>query len=163
MVASMNEDKKQAELLARRTEIVDTALKGLNDRELAEFKKVLRTYIYVNEKLFWTKKTLLTLDSSLEANQKSIFMELITRERYKSNQDFLRKTTLELKKEFYELELEKIGISYVPYQKEYQLIRDNLNNPNLTEEEEQQQNVISNLYGVSLKIKVLQVMGISIT
>ena len=61
----------------------------------------------------------------------------------------------ELKKEFYELELEKIGISYVQYQKEFQLIRDNLNNPNISEEEESHQDLISNLYGVSLKIKVL--------
>ena len=91
MVISMDEDKKLGELLARRTEIVDRALKGLNDKELAEFQKVLRTYVYVYEKLFWTKKSLLAIDSSLDANQKSIFMELITRERYKSNQDFLRK------------------------------------------------------------------------
>ena len=161
MVATMNEDKKESELLARRTELVDKKLKELNDKELAEFQKILRTYRYVYDKLFWTKERLLALDSKLEANQKSILMELITRERYKSHQDFLQKITLELKKDFYELELEKIGITYVQYQKEFQLIRDNLNNPNLSEEEESQQNLISNLYGVSLKIKVLQQMGIS--
>ena len=105
---------------------------------------------------------MLALDSKLEANQKSILMEVITRERYKSHQDFLEKITLELKKEFYELELEKIGIRYVYYQKEFQLIRDNLNNPNLSEEEESEHNLIANLYGVSLKLKVLQQMGISL-
>lgn len=161
MVATMNEEKKQAELLARRTELVDRKLKELNDKEVAEFQKILRTYRYVYDKLLWTKKYLLALDSKLEANQKSILMELITRERYKSHQDFLEKITLELKIDFYELELEKIGITYVQYQKEFQLIRDNLNNPNLSEEEESQQDLISNLYSVSLKIKVLQQMGIS--
>ena len=88
-------------------------------------------------------------------------MYLITREEYKSTQDYVTKLTEEFKKEFYELELAKIGISYVPYQKEFELIRNDLLNPNLSEEENNKNNLISELYSVSLKIKVLQRMGCS--
>ena len=69
------------------------------------------------------------------------------------------KKTEELKREIYEIELEKIGISYVSYQKEFELIRNDLDNPNLTEDEKYKNNLISELYSVSLKIKVLQRMG----
>ena len=163
MVAEMNEEKKQAELLARRTALVSAKLNEITPKEVEEFERVLRTYYFVYEKLRWTKKILAATEEKLSKNQNSILMYLITREEYKSNQDYVTKLTEEFKREFYELELEKIGISYVPYQKEFEQIRNDLLNPNLSEEENHKNHLISELYSVSLKIKVLQRMGCSFT
>lgn len=157
----MTDDKKDAALLARRTALVSAKLNELTPKEVAEFERILRTYYFVYEKLRWTKKILAATKEKLSKNQNSILMYLITREEYKSNQDYVTKLTEEFKREFYELELEKIGISYVPYQKEFEQIRNDLLNPNLSEEENHKNNLISELYSVSLKIKVLQSLGYS--
>ena len=161
MVETMTDDKKDAALLARRTALVSAKLNELTPKEVAEFERILRTYYFVYEKLRWTKKILAATKEKLSKNQNSILMYLITREEYKSNQDYVTKLTEEFKREFYELELEKIGISYVPYQKEFEQIRNDLLNPNLSEEENHKNNLISELYSVSLKIKVLQSLGYS--
>ena len=47
------------------------------------------------------------------------------------------------------------------YQKEFEQIRNDLLNPNLSEEENHKNHLISELYSVSLKIKVLQSLGYS--
>jgi hypothetical protein len=157
----MNEDKKQSELLSRRTALVAEKLKELNDKEVKEFEQILRTYRFASNNLGWTKIYLYALDKKLDANQKSLPMEIISNERYKSNQDFIQKVTLELKKEFYEYELEKMGLTYVSYQKEFELIKDEINNPNLSEAEVEKNELIVDLFNISLKIKVLQLMGFS--
>ncbi len=162
-VETMNDDKKSAELLARRTALVSAKLNELTPKEIQEFERVLRTYYFVYEKLRWTKQYLVAIEEKLNRNQNSILMYLITREEYKSNQDFINKKTEELKREIYESELEKIGISYVPYQKEFEQIRNDLLNPNLSEEENHKNHLVSELYNVSLKVKVLQRMGCSFT
>lgn len=164
MVATMNEDKKEAELLARRTNLVEEKLKELSDKQLKEFEKVLRKYRFVRNRLFWIKKSLITLNEHLEANQRTILMQIITRENYKSNQDYLRKISLEIKEEFYEFELEKIGIEYVPYQEEWELVKEKFDYHNLSEEEEKEQEKYKTkieLYTASLKMKVLQSLGYS--
>lgn len=157
----MSEDKKLSELLSRRTALVAAKLKELNDKEVKEFEQILRTYSFASNNLGWTKKYLYALDKKLDANQKSLPMEIISNERYKSNQDFIQKVTLELKKEFYEYELEKMGLTHVSYQKEFELIKDEINNPNLSEAEVEKNELIVDLFNISLKIKVLQLMGFS--
>ena len=157
----MSEDKKLSELLSRRTALVAAKLKELNDKEVKEFEQILRTYSFASNNLDWTKKYLYALDKKLDANQKSLPMEIISNERYKSNQDFIQKVTLELKKEFYEYELEKMGLTHVSYQKEFELIKDEINNPNLSEAEVEKNELIVDLFNISLKIKVLQLMGFS--
>jgi hypothetical protein len=157
----MTDDKKDAALLARRNALVSAKLNELTPKEVEEFERVLRTYYFVYEKLRWTKKILAATEEKLSKNQNSILMYLITREEYKSTQDYVTKITEEFKRDLYELELEKIGISYVPYQREFEQIRNDLLNPNLSEEENHKNHLISELYSVSLKIKVLQRMGCS--
>ena len=155
----MTDAQKQKELLSRRSALVDSKLKELSDRELEEFKRVLRTYRFVRDKLRWTKKSLVALNKSLEANQTSLLMAVITRENYKSSEDYLKKITLELKEEFYEFELEKIGIDYVPYQKEWELIIDDFDKQEFSDEE--QNKTLIDLYSASLNIKILQSLGYS--
>jgi hypothetical protein len=161
MVTTMTDIEKQKELLSRRGALVDSKLKELSDKELEEFERALRTYMFVRDKLRWTKKSLIALNKSLDANQTSLLMAVITRENYKSNQDYLRMITLELKQEFYEFELEKIGIDYVPYQKEWELVTEEFNNQKLSEEEQEENKTLIDLYSASLKIKILQRMGYS--
>ncbi len=161
MVETMNENKKNEELLARRTALVSDKLNEITPKEKEEFERVLRTYYFVYEKLRWTKQILAATEEKLSKNQNSILMYLITREEYKSTQNYVTKITEEFKRDLYELELEKIGISYVPYQREFEQIRNDLLNPNLSEEENHKNHLISELYSVSLKIKVLQRMGCS--
>jgi hypothetical protein len=159
MEITMTDAQKQKELLSRRSALVDSKLKELSDRELEEFKRVLRTYRFVRDKLRWTKKSLVALNKSLEANQTSLLMAVITRENYKSSEDYLKKITLELKEEFYEFELEKIGIDYVPYQKEWELIIDDFDKQEFSDEE--QNKTLIDLYSASLNIKILQSLGYS--
>ena len=154
----MTEDENLQIRLDRRSETVDTALKQLDAKELQHFQELLRTYIFVYEKLKWTKRLLTSLEGSLESHQKSLLMQVISNETYKSTQNFCEKITLDFKKEFYELEMEKIGISYVPYKIEYELIEDDLNK-NLPEEEKFKNQLVCDLYGVSLRMKVLQRIG----
>jgi len=161
MVIEMIEDKKLVELLSRRTELVNNTIKQIDDDKLAIYEKNLRIYKFLYNKKEFTKKYLKIMEDKLSQNENSLMMFLITKEHYKSNQDFMKMITLEMKKEFYELELEKIGITYVPYQEEFELIRDELNNPNLNEEEESKNQLICELYDISLKMKILQRMGCS--
>ena len=157
----MIEDKKLVELLSRRTELVNNKIKQIDDDKLAIYEKNLRIYKFLYNKKELTKKYLKFMEDKLSQNENSLLMFLITKEHYKSNQDFMKMITLEMKKEFYELELEKIGITYVPYQVEFELIRDELNNSNLSEEEESKNQLICELYDISLKMKILQRMGCS--
>ena len=160
MVADMTEDENLQKRLDDRSKTVDIALKLLDDKELKHFRELLRTYVFVYEKWKQNKRYLKNLNIILENNQKSFLMQVITSEKYKSNQDYCEKIALEMKQEFYEFELEKIGISYVPYQKEYELIEDYLNK-DLPDDEKLKNQLVCDLYGVSLQIKVLQRIGCS--
>ena len=157
----MNDEKKLQERLASRSEMVTKTLKTFDGEKVQKFEELLRTYMYVFDKLKWTKISLAALERELENNQKSFLMQFFTRETYQSNQDYFRKIALELKKEFYELEMTKLGITSVYFQKEYELIRDELNNSNLSEEEQAKHQLTCDLYSISLKMKILQRMGCS--
>lgn len=159
MVAQMIEDEKLRERITKRNKIVSETVKKFDGQEIEKYEKIVRTYKFICEKLRLTNLSLSVIEKGLENNQKSFVMQALTNDTYRSNQDFFQKITLELRKDFYELELAKIGITYVYHQKEYELIRDQLNNPNLTEDQHITNQLVVDLYDASLRMKVLQRMG----
>jgi len=161
MVAEMIDDKELKKRLASRSEIVNRTLKEFDGQKIQEFEKNLRIYNFLYDKLKWTKIYLASINKDLEKKQHSLLMQVLTNETYQSSQNYFQKITLELQKDFYELELVKIGISFVYFQEEYELIRDELNSSNLTDEEEAKHQLTCDLYSISLKMKILQRMGCS--
>jgi len=157
----MDDENKLEEKLLRLEEIVKSNLEKYSELEVQEFNSRVRQCKFANNKIKWKKRMLIALQAN--QNTRSLFMELITGEFYKSTQDFIRITSLEDKIEFYEYEIKKFtGVTgYVPYQREFEAIDfSDSDYENLEEEQKNKNILISNLYEQSLRWTILKNMGL---
>jgi hypothetical protein len=161
MEADMDDENKLEEKLLRLEEIVKSNLEKYSELEVQEFNSRVRQCKFANNKIKWKKRMLIALQAN--QNTRSLFMNLITGEFYKSTQDFIRITSLEDKIEFYEYEIKKFtGVTgYVPYQREFDSIDfSDSDYENLEEEQKNKNILISNLYEQSLRWTILKNMGL---
>jgi hypothetical protein len=161
MEADMDDENKLEEKLLRLEEIVKSNLEKYSELEVQEFHSRVRQCKFAHNKIKWKKIMLVGLQ--INQNSRSLFMQLLTGEFYKSTQDYIRMVSLEDKIEFYEYELKKFTgtTGYVPYQREFDSI--DFSDPNYENIEEEQKNkntLIGNLYEQSLRWVILKNMGL---
>jgi hypothetical protein len=157
----MDDKNKLEEKLLRLEEIVKSNLEKYSELERQEFQARVRQYKFAHKKIKLKKQMLVALQTN--QNSRSLFLQLITGDFYKSTQDYIRMTSLEDKIEFYGYEITKFtGITgYVPYEREFDSIDfSDLDYENLEEEQKNKNTLIGNLYEQSLRWTILKNMGL---